>query len=169
MPAILCSQKIAFIKKTSLFSKCRNCLSGLVKIQQRIHKEILCFIIVRKKCDIWKMWLFFTTKRKNLYRCGKNYWPAVAFTFCATFKRAINRPKSDPRLFFLSNFFINGQAYNISGKKIQIFRYCARECQGKDVQIIINNTLLICDNNYETMYNCPTSYEKNSFTIPLMK
>ena len=29
-----------------------NCHSGLVKIQQRIHKEIHCFIIVRKKCDI---------------------------------------------------------------------------------------------------------------------
>ena len=49
-------------------------------------------------------------------RCG-NYWLAVAFTFCATFKRAIKRPNSDPRLFFFSNLFINWQAFIISGKK----------------------------------------------------
>ena len=31
----------------------RNCHSGLIKIQQRIHKEI-CFIIVRKKNVTYK-------------------------------------------------------------------------------------------------------------------
>ena len=35
-------------------------------------------------------------------------------------------------------------------KKYKFFRYCARECKGKGIQIIINNTLLICENNYET-------------------
>ena len=31
----------------------------------------------------------------------------MAFTFCATFKRAINKPKTDLRLFFFSNLSIN--------------------------------------------------------------
>ena len=44
-------------------------------------------------------------------RCGKNYRPAVVFTFWATFKRIIYRPKIDPQLFFLLNLFINGQAF----------------------------------------------------------
>ena len=42
----------AFIKKTSLLSKFHRVpetVSGLVKIQQQIHKRIRCFILVRKK------------------------------------------------------------------------------------------------------------------------
>ena len=100
---------------------------GLVKLQQRIHKEIQCFIIVRRK----KMWhiknkkirLFFTTKRKLLLRCGNNYWPAVAFTFCATFKKAIDRPKNDPRLFF-------SQIYS-SMDKLLSFQELWKGVQGK--------------------------------------
>ena len=74
---------------------------------------------------------------------------AVTFTFCVTFKRAINRPKTDPRLFFFSNLFINGQAFIISGKKILIFSLLWRECKGKLLSIR-GFTLLICENNYET-------------------
>ena len=111
MPAILCPQKTAFIKKPSLLSKCtRNCHSGLEKIQQRIHKEIRCF------------------------------------------KRAINRPKTDPPLFFFSNLLINGQAFIISGKTIFNFSLLCKGGQGKRRNIIINPRFYFTDtqNNYET-------------------
>ena len=87
-------------------------------------------------------------------RCGKNYWPAGAFIFCAISKlRAINRPKSDPRLFFFSDLFINGQAFIISGKKItnffSIVQGSAREKTYKLLSIR-GFTLLIRANNYKT-------------------
>ena len=138
MPALLCTQKTAFIKKTSLLRNVlhsRNCHSRLVKIQQRIHKEMFHNSKKKKMWHIKKMRLFFTTKRKKLLRCGKNDWHAVAFIFWATFKRAKNRPKSDPRLFFL-NLFLNVQAFIISGKKPN-FLYAR-----------------------SSRYNCPTFYEK---------
>ena len=100
-------------------------------------------------------------------RCGKNYWPAVAFTFYATFKRAINRPKSDPRLFFFSNSFINGPAFIISGKKLIIFFHCARECKGKNIQIIINPRFYFTDTRKQ-LWNCCNIYESAvSITSPL--
>ena len=45
-----------------------------------------------------KKWGCFLLRSENNY-WDENYWPAMAFTFCTTFKRAINRPKTDPRLF----------------------------------------------------------------------
>ena len=45
----------------------------------------------------------------------------VVFTFCASFKRAINRPKTDPRqFFFFSYLFINGQAFIETYKLLSI-------------------------------------------------
>ena len=111
----------------------RDCHSGLVKLQQRIHKEIRCFLTVRKRNVTYKKCsCFFTTKWKSLLRCTNNYWPAVAFTFCATFKRAINRPKNYPQIFFFSNLFINEQAFIISGrKKLRIISLLCKRVLGK--------------------------------------
>ena len=55
----------------------------------------------------------------------------MAFKFCATFNRAINRPKADPRIFFFSNLFINGQAFIISEKKILFYYLLCKGVQGK--------------------------------------
>ena len=104
---------------------CRQPLENTVTItlrvgksfERKVHSE---FVITRytRKCDICVCFLL---------RSETNYWdaekitdpPAVAFTFCATSKRAINRPKTDPRLLFFLNLFINGQAFIISGKKFR--------------------------------------------------
>ena len=133
----------------------RNCLSVLVKIQQRIHKEICCFIIVRKKMRHIKNEDVSYYKAKIIIEMReKNYWPALVFTFCATFKRAINRTKTNRRFFFFSNVFINGQAFFISGeKKIIIFSLLCKRVLGKRQYKLLSIrgfTLLIRENNYET-------------------
>ena len=64
-------------------------------------------------------------------RCRKNYWHAMPFTFCKTFKRAIDRPKTDPWTFLISKLFINGQAFIISEKKLLIFSLMWKGVQGK--------------------------------------
>ena len=46
---------------------------------------------------------------------------AVAFTFCATFKRAINRPKTDPRLFFSRIYRSMDKLLSYQEKKITYF------------------------------------------------
>ena len=88
-------------------------------------------------------------------RCGKDYWPAAAFTFCATFKRDIIRPKTDPQLFFFSNLFINGQAFINSGKEnYYFFSLLCNGVQGKRrtkyYQYAALLLLIYCENNYET-------------------
>jgi len=98
-------------------------------------------------------------------RCGKHYWPAVAFTFCVTFKRAINRPKTDPQLFFFSNFFINGQAYIISGTKIINFFSIGKGVQG--IIIFINPCFNFTDTEKQ-LWNCYNIYESAvTITSPL--
>ena len=52
----------------------RNSHNGLVKIQQRIHKEIRCFIIVRKKNVTYKKCGCFLLRSEN------NYWDAGKIT-----------------------------------------------------------------------------------------
>ena len=102
---------------------------------------------------------FLLRSENNYWEAGP--WPAVASTFCATFKGARNRPKTDPRLFFFSKLFINGQAFIISGKKIWIFSllyFCARECKGKVVKIIINQRFNFTD-TWKQLWNCCNIYE----------
>ena len=67
-------------------------------------------------------------------RCGKNYWPAVAFTFCATFKRVINRPKTA----LTPTIFVQGSAREKTYKLLSIRGFI----------------LLIRENNYETAVIC---------------
>ena len=83
-------------------------------------------------------------------RCGKNYWRTVAFTFCTTFKRAIKRPKSDPRLF--SRIYSSmDKLWSYQEKKLLIFSLLCKGVQGKRKLLSIRGfTLLIRANNYET-------------------
>ena len=75
----------------------------------------------------------------------------MAFTFCATFKGAMNRPKTDPRLFCFSNFFINGQAYIISGTKItNFFSILKGSAKEKAYKLLSIRGLTLKQNKYET-------------------
>ena len=55
---------------------------------------------------------------------------AVAFTFCETFKRGINRPNIDPQLFFFEFIFIIVQGFDNFRKKKNTSLLC-KGVQGK--------------------------------------
>ena len=101
-------------------------------------------------------------------KCGKNDWPAVVFTFCATFKRAIHRPKITSDYFFLSNLFINGQAFIISGEKnTNFFSIVQGSAREKTYKIIINPRFYFTDTQKQ-LWNCCNIYESAvSITSPL--
>ena len=94
---------------------------------------------------------------------------AVAFTFCATFIRAINRPKNDPRLFFFLNLFINGQAFIISGEKeLLIFSILCKGVQGKRHKKYYQSAVLLYWKLRKQLWNCYSIYESAvSITSPL--
>ena len=86
---------------------------------------------------------------------------------CTTFKRAINRPNTDPRLFFSPKLFINWQAFIISEKKILIFSLLCKGVQGKRHKIIINPWFYFTDTRKQ-LWNCCNIYESTmSITSPL--
>ena len=100
------------------------------------------------------MWLFLTKKRKLLLRCRKNYWPAVVFTFCATFKRAKNKPKTEPPTISSRIYSSMDKLLSFQGKKLtNFFFHFARECKGKDVQLIINPRFYFTD-TWKQLWNC---------------
>ena len=102
-------------------------------------------------------------------RCGKNYWPAVAFTFWATFRRAINRPKNWPPTIFFSRIHSSmDKLLSFQETKItNFFLYCARECKGKEAKIIINPQFYFTDTRKQ-LWNCCNIYESAvSITSPL--
>ena len=84
-------------------------------------------------------------------RCGRNYWHAVAFTFSATFKRAINRPKSDH--FFSQIYLSIDKRLSFQGKKITNYFSIVQGSAGEKTYKLLSIrdfTLLIRANNYET-------------------
>ena len=63
----------------------------------------------------------------------------VSGCVCTTFKSAINRPKVTPNYFFSQSYSFQEE------KKYYLFLYCARECKGKEVKIIINPRIYFTD------------------------
>ena len=97
------------------------------------------------------MRLFFTTK--IIIEMQENYWHAVAFPFCETFKRAINRPKSDPRLFFFPELSHQCTSFYHFWKKITDFFSIVQGSASEKMYKFLSIrgfTLLIRANNYET-------------------
>ena len=122
----------------------RNYHSGFVKIQQLIHKEIRCFILVRRKL-MWhiKNAVVFYYEAKIIMEMREKLPTRGGVYILRTFQRAINRPKTYPQLFYFSNLFINGQAFSISGK-IQIFSILCKGVQGKRHTNYYQSAVLLC-------------------------
>ena len=147
----------------------RNCHSGLVKIQQRLHKVIRCFIIVKKNAVV------FYYEVKIIIEMWEKILTCSGVSVCATFKMVINRRKTDPPTIFFLGFIQHCTSfYHFRKTKYQFFLYCAGECMGKDVQIIINpqfyftdtrKQLWICCNIYESVLSITSPLK--TITVPL--
>ena len=80
----------------------------------------------------------------------KNYWPARP---CATFKRVINKPKTDPPTIFFLEFIPQWTSFFHFRKKITTFFSIVQGTAREKTQKLLSIrgfTLLIRENNYET-------------------
>ena len=99
-------------------------------------------------------------------RCGKNYWHAVAFTFCATFKRVINRPKTDPQTFFSQIYSSMDKLLSFQEKKLLICSLFWKGVQGKRRT---NNPRFYFTDTRKQLWNCCNIYESTESITSLLK
>ena len=112
----------------------RNCHSGLVMIQQLIHKEIRCFIIVRKKSDIKNAVVFHYEAKIIIEMRKKNYWPARGGVYILRdFQGGHKKTKNWPATILFSRIYSSIDkllSFQVK-KKLLIFSLLCKGVQGK--------------------------------------
>ena len=151
----------------------RNCHSGFVKIQQQIHKEIRCIIIVRKKMWHIKNAVVFYYEAKIIIEMREKLLTRGGVYILRNFQKGHKWAKKWPPIIFFLECIHQWTSFYHFRKKItnssltnffSIVQWSARE-KTYNLLSIRDFTLLILANIYESPVSITSSLK--TFTDPL--